>query len=529
MDQIEQAALGIKDSAMQDILVESYRSTKVFAKVFFPERFTAEFSELHDEIFDIIDYGYQKVAIAAPRGIGKTSIVGLALAAKKIVFEDSKFLPYVSKSFDSSLLQTENLKIELAANPLIKQFFGQVKTSSGEGVDSSFSKKSWIARFNENALGTLVYPRGANQQIRGILYRNARPDLFIFDDFEDADEVLNEELRLKLEIKFFADFMKAVSRVDKNWQAIYIDTLKHEDSLLQKLLDASDWESIRLELCDDELNSNAPEFISTEEIKEEHKSHKEKGILDVFYREFRNLPISSEDAVFRDEYFKYYVEGGGTLLVYTDGTKTPERIPERQITNLVIVDPAKTVKLSSADSAVIVVGIHRQSRKIFVRNVVAGKMEPDELLETMFEQCQTYRAMVLGVETTGIDRWISQPIENIMRSRVKSGMSVPIYHSISASKSTKPKRVASLGPYYKMGFIYHNKSCCQKLEGQLLMFPRSKLWDVMDGLSHLMPLMDEFAYFFDPEDYGPESSEEEFNALMDEDLDEPDQQDFCFV
>jgi len=525
---IEQQALKIKDSGFQDILIESYRSTKVFAKVFFPERFSAEFSGLHDQIFDLIDSKEQKIAIAAPRGIGKTSIVGLALAAKKIVFEDSKFLPYVSKSFDSSLLQTENLKIELGSNLLIKQVFGQVKTSNGEGVDSSFSKKSWIARFNDDSHGTLVYPRGSNQQIRGILYRNSRPDLFIFDDFEDADEVLNEELRFKLEIKFFADFVKAVSRVDKNWRMIYIDTLKHEDSLLQKLLDASDWESIRLELCDDELNSNAPEFISTEEIKVEHESHKEKGLLDVFYREFRNLPISKEDAVFKAEYFKYYVEGGGTLLVYTDGTKEPERIPEREVTSLVIVDPAKTVKLSSADSAVIVIGIHRKSGKIFVRDVEAGKMEPDELLETMFRLCQAYRAVVLGVETTGIDRWISQPIENIMRSRIKSGMSVPIYHSISASKSNKAKRVASLGPYYKMGYIYHNKQACQKLESQLIMFPRSKLWDVMDGLSHLMPLMDQFAYFFDPEDYGPESAENEFRALTDEDIDEPKQK-FCFV
>ena len=229
------------------------------------------------------------------------------------------------------------------------------------------------------------------------------------------------------------------------------------------------------------------------------------------------MPISKEDAVFKSEYFKYYVEGGGQLLVYEKDIKEPQRIPEREVTNVVIVDPAKTVKLSSADSAVLVIGIHRQSQKIFVRNVVAGKMEPDELLENMFEQCQTYRAMVLGVETTGIDRWISQPIENIMRSRVKSGMSVPIFHSISASKGTKPKRVASLGPYYKMGFIYHNKECCQKLESQLEMFPRSKLWDVMDGLSHLMPLMDEFAYYFDPEDYGDESADEEFAALMDED------------
>lgn len=524
----EQLAKTVLDSEMQDILVEGYRSTRVFAKVFFPDRFHSEFSPLHDQIFELIDFGGQKVAIAAPRGIGKTSIVGLALAAKKIVYEDSKFLPYVSKSFDSSLLQTENLKIELGSNRLIQQIFGRVNTQTGGTVDDSFSKKSWVARFNEESHGTLVYPRGANQQIRGILYKNARPDFFIFDDFEDADEVMSEELRIKLKTKFFADHLKAVSRVDKTWRIIYIDTLKHEDALLQNLLDASDWDSIRLELCNDELESNAPQFVSTEEIKREHAAHKEQGMLDVFYREFRNLPIATEDAVFRSEFFRYFVESPeGIIIPAKDGEK-PVKIPERELTNVVIVDPAKTVKLASADSAVVVCGIHRQSRKILVRNVVAGKMEPDKLLEAAFAEVQRFRAMVLGVETTGIERWISQPIENIMRSRMTSGMTIPIYYAISASASTKPKRVAALSPYYKMGFIYHAANVCQKLESQLLLFPRSKLWDVMDALSHLIPLMDQFAYYFDPQDFGEESDDSEFKELLENDLLDKTQK-FAFV
>jgi len=145
-------------------------------------------------------------------------------------------------------------------------------------------------------------------------------------------------------------------------------------------------------------------------------------------------------------------------------------------------------------------------------------MEPDELLEHMFEQTQAFRAMVLGVETTGLDRWISQPIENMMRMRVKKGMTVPIYYSISASGSKKAERVAQLAPYYKMGFIYHNKAVCAKLESQLEMFPRSKLWDCMDGLSHLLVLLDEFSYYFDPEDFGEDGDDDsEFDDLLEED------------
>jgi len=504
----------VKDSEAQDMLEACYLSTKVHSKIFFPERFTAPFSRLHDQIFDLIDNSdAKKIAIAAPRGIGKTSIVGLSLASKRILFQESKFIPYVSKSFDSSVLQTENLKIELGSNQLIRQLFGSVKTTAADALDKTFSKKSWIARFQEDAVGTLVYPRGSNQQIRGILYLNARPDFFIFDDFEDSDEVENEELRHKLKSRFMADFMKAVSRVDDNWRMVYIDTLKHEDSLLQNLLDSDEWESIRLEICDDDLNSNAPEFVSTEQIKVEHKEYKDAGELDVFYREYRNIAISKEDAVFRPEFFKYFVENGDHLLVYDKKDSQPRRVYTRNLLNIVIVDPAKTVKLSSADSAVLSIGVERSDRAIFVRNVVAGKMEPDQLLDAMFKEVQTYKAMILAVETTSLERWISQPIENEMRVR----SIFPIYYSLSASATKKAERVAALGPYYKLGYIYHNMACCQKLESQLTMFPRSKLWDVMDALSHLINVFDQFAYYFDPQDLGPEDDEDEFKDLLEED------------
>lgn len=505
----------IKDSELKDILVESYKSTKVLAKVFFPERFSSKFSKLHDEIFDVIDSGAPRVAIAAPRGIGKTSIVGLALAGKRILFQDSKFLPYVSNSFDSAVMQTENLKIELSSNQLVRTLFGDVKTTGGEYIDKTFSKKSWIARFQEDAVGTLVYPRGSGQQIRGLIYRNSRPDFFIIDDLEDTETIENEEIRKKRETWFFADLMKAVSRLDKGWRVVYIDTLKHEDSLLQHLLDSSDWESLRLELCDDNLKSNAPEFVSDEEVAAEHASHKEKGLLDVFYREFRNIAISKEDAVFQPGHFRYFVDNRDQLLVYEPGKTEPVKVSTRLLTHIVIVDPAKTEKLESADSAVLTIAIDRSSKRIFVRNVVAGKLSPSALLDAMFEQVKTYKAMILAVETTGLESWISQPIENEMRVR----SIFPIYHAISASGSKKKERVAALSPYYRLGYIYHNRICCQKLESQLTMFPRSKLWDVMDGLSHLLKILDDFAQYFDPEDFGPEDDDKEFKDLLNEDED----------
>ena len=84
--EVTRLALSLNDSELSDLMFESFKHTKVFAQQFLGERFYSPFSELHDEIFDLIDSGEPYVAIAAPRGIGKTSIVGLALTAKRIMF-----------------------------------------------------------------------------------------------------------------------------------------------------------------------------------------------------------------------------------------------------------------------------------------------------------------------------------------------------------------------------------------------------------------------------------------------------------
>jgi len=490
MQTISEAVL--KDSEAMDILAECSVSTKMTAKALFPERFYASFSGLHEQIFDLIDSGAPRVAIAAPRGIGKTSIVDLALAGRRILFRDSKFIPIVSTSFDSAVLQTENLKHELTTNQVIKALFGSIKTKSAAGIDESFSKKAWVA------LSTLIYPRGSGQQIRGILYHNFRPDLIIIDDLEDPETIENDELRAKRKVWFHADLLKAVSRLDKNWQVVYIDTLKHEDSLLQDLLDNPDWESIRLEMFGDDCKSNAPEFMSDKEVLKEVEYHRRSGLLDVLYREFRNLPISTEDATFRQEYFQPYDEAA----LANDKKVVLETV--------VIVDPAKTVKLHSAESAIVGVGIDRASARLYVRDVVSRKMYPDELYNEMFDMAARLGAFVIGVEVTSLNEFITQPIRNEM---FKRGKFKELIELKPRGGEKKEKRIAQLVPFYRQGYIYHNPSCCGGLEAQLLSFPRSKLKDIMDAFAYIIQMLDLGDRYFEPPEEEFPDPEDEYKDL----------------
>ena len=179
------------DEELKQILAACSVSTEMTAKTFFPERFYVPFAKnIHGKIFDLIDGPANKVAIAAPRGWGKTSIVGLALMARYILFRHTGFICYINKSHDAASLQTENLRRELVTNRMIKNFFGsfKVNTSSAD-FEEVFSKKAWVA------YNTLVWPRGAGQQVRGVLFKNDRPGLIIIDDLEDPQKVQNDEIR----------------------------------------------------------------------------------------------------------------------------------------------------------------------------------------------------------------------------------------------------------------------------------------------------------------------------------------------
>lgn len=473
----------LKTPEMKQIMAACYNSTKTLAKVLFPERFYNPFSSLHDQIFNLIDDdSKQRVAIAAPRGFGKTTINTITHPAKRILFQEKKFIVPVSATATNAVMQGENLKRELMTNVNIGKLFGPVKSDV-------FSKDCWITRS-----GTMVMPRGAGQQVRGILYGNQRPDLIVVDDLEDAESVMNPEQRQKLKDWFFADLCNCVDRSSKDWRIIVIGTVLHEDALLVNLLDDPEWESVRLEICDDNLKSNWPDFMPDEEVRKLYDGFKHRNQLDVFYREYRNIPISTENATFKSEHFKYYEEAD---------------LKPSHLANVVIVDPAKTVQLHSADSAVVGWGIDRTSKKMHFRDCVARAMYPDELYDEIFDMVVRLNADILAIEVTSLNEFIVQPIKNEMRRR---GI-FPRLVQLNA-RGKKEERVAWLAPYYRQGFVYHNKTASEKLEQQLLTFPRSKKFDVMDAAAYIVELMEKEAIYFDPMDL-PED-EDEFAQLENE-------------
>lgn len=486
---MEENILGLNKDDTKLLLSQCFLSTKVCAKIVFPDRFYLPFSSLHDTIFSILDDdSIQLALIIAPRGFGKTSTVNLAFPAKKILFQEKKFIVPISCTATQATMQGENLKRELMTNRFVTGLFGPMKSDT-------FSKEMWVT-----STGTAVMPRGAGQQVRGILYGDNRPDLIIVDDLEDGESVRSDEQRAKTKAWFFEDVLNSINRSRKDWKIIVIGTLLHEDSLLANLLEDPSWYHAHLSICDENFKSNWPDFMSDTDIMKLVDQYRRMGLLDSFYREYMGVPIAKESAKFQQGMFKYYEETDKDFIS-----------SKKSLDNMVILDPAKTTKVTSDDTAIIGVGIDVKTPKIFVRDIVKGNLHPEQQYTECFDMADRIGARVIGIEVTSLNEFITYPLRTEMIRQRR-------YYDIVELKAraSKEERISALVPFYRLGFVYHNRGVCGPLETQLMSFPRSKKDDIMDALAYVVEMLELGERYFIPEDSGSEV-EDEYKDLKDDD------------
>lgn len=478
-----------------DLLEECLIDTRRFASAFMPTRFWRPWRDLHDEFFEYLDDETAPyIAIAAPRGFGKTTIDSIAYPAKKVVYQETKFIELVSCTATVAAQNVKNLGRELTGNKMIRKIFGPMKGpiwSEGRGD-------------LETRTGIKILARGAGQQIRGLLEGESRPDLVVIDDLEDSEPFRlgdpSEYLR-KIKEWFWSDLMNSLDKRGGT-RVIYVGTILHEDSLLQNLLDDPDWKSVRLELFDDNYKSNYPELMSDAEVRKLVHAFRRRGMLDTLFREYRNVAIAAEDAIFKDDMFRYW-------------NREEDPVNDMSVDRVVIVDPAKTVKIHSAFTAVTGWGFSARKNRIYQLDTVNKKLHPHQIYEEALNMAKRLRTTTIAAEVTGLEEFLTWPF-NTYLSRHGYPNIVELKARGGGTPRNKPERIKQLAPLYSMGAIYHHpdEEIHGPLEAQLRPFPRSKFLDVADCSAYFIELFALGDRFFGmPDDEDARALEEEIAAL----------------
>lgn len=519
--------LDLYSPEFEDLLHPCIDSTAHTAVTLFSEHITRPFCPLHSTILELLDDDTKRlVAIAAPRGFGKTTLIGLCYTARKALFRHAPYIVYISATAAEAAQKVKTLARELTENPLIKEVFGNlqgVKWAEEKGEIELVDEKGHPFCF--------IQAKGAGNQIRGLKWGQHRPSLFLVDDLESKDDAQSEEMRKKLKKWFFGDLLGALDNSDSSTsRVVLIGTVVHQDSLLSNLIDEKQeidfkdadqeemanlvngrerFHAVRLEACDDNYESIWPEFISTASIRARAEAYRQRGLLDIFFMEFRNMVIAGEEASFQQSMFRYYSE-------QAEDFKSELKL--KQIDTVIIVDPAKTANTASAFTAIIAVGFNSTKNKIYFRDCINKRLTPDLIFKEAVDMAVRFGTSNIGIEVTGLNNFVTFPFHQYIATQRH-------YVNLVEIKAIREKglRVAALVPFYRMGSIFHNEDLHIRgpLEAQLLSFPYSKFWDVMDCFANCIDMFDIGERSFTLQPLMADGKEiDEFEALYLEDLQE---------
>ena len=195
----------------------------IFAYYLFRNYTTTKSPKFHKDIYDFM-FSDGDGAIGAPRGHGKSTVVGLFYLIFLIVNNMEKYIVYVSANYSKTVQFLEPIRNEFKNNELLKFVYGELGMKASKDDDGRDREDC----FDVN--GIRVEAASFEQNIRGFKYGPSRPTLIILDDVEEDVRVINPELRLKDKNKLNKIIIPSLDT--KVGRIKMIGTILHWDSLL---------------------------------------------------------------------------------------------------------------------------------------------------------------------------------------------------------------------------------------------------------------------------------------------------------
>lgn len=232
----------------------------LFAIRYFPHYLKKKSSRMHKWLYQTLTrelggkkkrYRGMKLAVAAPRGNAKSSIVSNILILWTIVYKKKNFVLMVSDTQSQAEDFLGDVKRELEFNEKLRKDFPHVCG----GHSDRETKKGFTWRTNEIITRNYVKVKalGTGSKIRGRKFGTYRPELIVGDDLENAEMVRSETQRDNVRNTWFNKdfvFAGAGDSGDEGEMTDFfiVGTVLGKESLLNALMDAReypDWDRMK--------------------------------------------------------------------------------------------------------------------------------------------------------------------------------------------------------------------------------------------------------------------------------------------
>lgn len=361
----------------------------------------------HKELWELCCDQNPFVAIAAPRSHAKSSTGTLSFSLAALCFGYRDFELIISDTEKQAIDHLQEIKIQLEENDNLREAF----------------KIHGLSKDNEAELvchvGDRVFKivaKGAEQKVRGIRWRNKRPNLIMVDDLENDTGVMSKNQRRKL-AKWFTSALIPCGSDEALFRVF--GTVLHPDSLLIGLLKSKLWLSRTYRAhaaFDDFSNILWSEKFPEERLRATRQQYMDKNMPSGYSQEFLNIPVAESDTFFRPEWFVYWrEEDRGKPMRFYSG-----------------IDFAISQAEHADRTAIVTVGILPDNRMVFV-DVRAGRWDAFEIMQQMFEVHGIFEPDLFIAEDGAIKKSIGPFLNAEM---VRTG----IYINVVGRTPTKDKK-----------------------------------------------------------------------------------------
>ena len=476
------------NNPLHSVFEECSADVMTFGKTLFPQHFVIETPKFHNRmIYDICKK--QFVAIASPRGSAKSTRISFLYPTHKIMFKKEPFIILISNTFKKSAMYLDTIKMEMMDNKFMHEIFGYKMEFARDAEGDTIFKhpdgyKTWFLCRGVDQLGSL----------RGVKFGAHRPGLIILDDIEDDELVRSQERRLQLQKEFddvFAIGGTSPKIGHAKTQIIAVGTILHDDSMLAKLIDPTQYTMFHkikfqahLDVGKNTERSLWPEKWSVEELRDMMRNKP-----DSYAKEMQNDPVAGENSRFKREMFRYWKEtsGGISLLDANGDIQTTYSYGECRAA--IGVDLAWKEKRVS-DSSVIMPGLLTPRSEIVLLDYIHKKgMRPDKLAEYLFSMEERLSSLTGSVVPIGFEKAMLENVSQwLLRREMQRRNKYLLIKELlwDADKNTRIE--TRLQPRYSQHVIYH-KHGMGELETQLTRFPSGTHDDLLDGLQSLVQLL----------------------------------------
>jgi hypothetical protein len=330
--------------------------------------------------------------VIAPRDHAKSTALTTDYILAECLFRSSDYVILVGSTEDGAAEQLGNIAEELTENEDLVSNFGIKKFLRTSNTDIICEMSDgWRFR---------IIAKGAEQRIRGRLWKGKRPNLLVCDDMEDDEQVENPDRRLKFRRWFFRAAKQALSKTGK----IRVHgTILHEDSLLNRLRKNSTWKHLFYSAhasFDDFSDILWPERWSEAQLRARRQEFIEDNDSPGYSQEFLNNPLDNNEAYLRSEDF------------------LPMQVEDYEAEKLICIGSDFAVsKADKANRTSFTVGGKDVNNILSVLHQSVGRWDALEWIEEMFQLQARWNPEVFWVEDGVIWKSVKSMVYREMQVR----------------------------------------------------------------------------------------------------------------